>query len=475
MRPAREAGTPAAVRRRVHPVLACPDSPMKAIRIVLVLALVAVVAAVVFLRGDETATGPGGGSTTAPDIGTVGWSPFSDFAATDLRGEFTLEGRHHAWAVLPDGRVRLTIDGRSQEFASLDELRLTHRDVAQRIHEATTARAQQPPPNGQRMPDPEEARRERVRGTPVRDGALVSVAVPYRQGTKSRYRIDETEVGVDVETEGQQLVRWITEVVVEVVEGDGSGGARVHLTIDAFRFQTTLPPEGTPAEFDSRHPDRKLLENPDIARAVSPQMALLGQPIELRIGPAGAPVAIEGVESWARLYAEALDHMGARVAAEADDVPRPERELARWSELLFPPTGGGAMKAGERRDATFERHVFVGRWILSTAGRIEVTHDDPDAFRVEFRGTPQIGESGRGPQTPAAAGIAKMRVVSSADSSRGSWRFGREPGRLLSAEIEAAFRLDTSFFGPPGPGGAATYTPKYVQVRREVVVDLLED
>jgi hypothetical protein len=306
-------------------------------------------------------------------------------------------------------------------------------------------------------------------GTPVKDGAEVSVVVPYRTGTKSRYRVADAQLNKDRQNNAVQAWRFTWDVGTEVTSGDGAGPARVKFAIDSFEFDTTNP-IGRPVKVRSKEPDKELLSDPQFARTMKPMFAILGMPAEFVIGKGGEIASIEGVEPLNRTFLDAVDTLGAQFSEDVGDAPTTESLREKWSEILFPPLGGGALKPGETRDVSF-RTTYYDRWCAVTSGKLRVTHDDPDSFRVEFVGTPVIEELPRPAKNASAIAVAKVRIASSKDCVTAAWRFDRKTGRLVRGDLTAKYRVDVSIATPgQGQGFEATYT----DVERRIVTELLD-
>ena len=308
-------------------------------------------------------------------------------------------------------------------------------------------------------------------GTPVAAGTSAEVVVPYRAGTKSRYRISDSQLLRDLDTEGQVFHEFEWFVTTEVVQGDGTGAARVRLTIDDFTFKTQTP--NFPVMFRAKEPMTALLENEELARTLKPQMAILGMPVEFVIGPGGAVTDVEGVDGLNRKFLEAVEELGAKYVKDAIDAPTVESLTQKWTELLFPPIGGGTLAAGATRDASFHL-TYMERWDCVSAGKFRLTHADSGAFRVEFKGKPEVQELHRAVKSPTAAEIVKAQVVSSADSYVGAWRFDTKAGRLVRGSLHAKYRFDISRGVKKDPNGQEYPDSNFTSVERSLVTELLD-
>lgn len=323
-----------------------------------------------------------------------------------------------------------------------------------------------PPP-----PEPDPV----ILGTPVAADAVIDVRVPYRTGTKSRYRVEESQLLTDQDTSAQTWWRMIWGVSAEVVQGDGTGPARLRFQVDSFRFHTYTM--GQRIDFDSEHPDKTLLDDPalNLARTLKPLLATLAVPVGLVIDASGAVHSVEGAEALTRKFVEEVDKLSAKAARVATDAPSPESVQQKWTEFLFPPLGGGTLRSGEAREIAF-RTTFpdLERWGSLTSGRVRVTHDDPDAFRVEFKGTPVIEELNRPVRGEAAAAVEKVRIDASADSTVASWRFDRKAGRLLESTLHSRYRIVVGRRAGVDERGQPIYSHPYTWVERSVRAVLLD-
>jgi hypothetical protein len=303
----------------------------------------------------------------------------------------------------------------------------------------------------------------------VKDGAEVSLVVPYRAGTKSRYRVTDATFQADRAQNAVQAWRFQWDISTEVTAGDGSGPARVRFQIDSFEFDTT-DPIGRPLKFRSADPDKKLLADKDFERSMKPMMSILGMPVEFAIGPGGDITAVEGVDALNRRFLDFVDALGAENSKDVADAPTAELLTQKWSEILFPPLGGGRLAAGSTRDAAF-RTTYYDRWCAVTSGQVRVTNDDPDSFRVEFKGKPEIEELNRPAKNAQALGIAKVRVAASKDCVTAAWRFDRKTGRLVRGELHSKYRMDVS---TPTPGQGTGFTATYTDIERQIVTEYLD-
>jgi hypothetical protein len=310
-------------------------------------------------------------------------------------------------------------------------------------------------------------------GTPVKPGADVSLAVTPIAGTKSKYRVKEAQLSRDRETSDTQWYHVIWNVTTEVMSVDPSGTARIKFQIDAFRLQTEAATG--PVDFDSERPDETLLAKPEFARGFKPLLAILGVPVEFTVDAGNAIRDVQGVDALRRKYVEALDPFGAKAVAEAVQAPTAENMIETWSEALFPPIGGGTMKAPASRAVVFQKtDTQLERWSAVTRGPLRVTHEDPGSFRVEFKGKPEIVELNRPAKTEMALAVEKARIVASDESTVGAWRFDRTKGRLVFATVAAKYRYDISRRAGKDENGNLVYEPKFTDVERQISVELLD-
>jgi hypothetical protein len=275
----------------------------------------------------------------------------------------------------------------------------------------------------------------------------------------------------DLATEGEQWHEFEWFVSTEVVQGDGTGPARIRLTIDDFTFKTQT--QSFPLLFRAKEPIPALLENEENARTLRPLMAILGMPVEFSIGAGGDVTGVEGADGLHRKFLQAVDEVGAKYVKDAYDAPTAESLKQTWTEFLFPPIGGGALAAGATRDATFHL-TYYERWDCFSAGKLRLTHAAPGAFRVEFKGKPEMQELPRPAKSPTAAAIVKARVFSSADSYVGSWRFDTKAGRLVRGSVHAKYRVDLSRGVVTDAQGQSFPDSKFINVERLIVTELLD-
>lgn len=334
-------------------------------------------------------------------------------------------------------------------------------------------REEAPKPARVETPPPAEKDVEPPAGTPVKEGAEVSLVVPYRTGTKSRYRVRDAQLSVDRDTKVAQWWQFVWVVAAEVVKGDGTGPARVRFEIESFRFQTDSP--AGPVDIDSGKLDDALLakEELGLGRTIRPLVAILHMPVEFVIGAGGQITAVEGAEALNRTFLDAVDAVGSKYVKDAIDAPSAESLTQKWSEILFPPLGGGTLKGGATRDARFET-TYYERWLNVNAGKLRATEDDPGVFRVEFRGKPEMEEMSRPARSPMSLSIEKCRIVSSADAYVGSWRFDRTTGRLVWGRVTSKFRFDLSRRNGVDANGAPIFDPRFTDIERRILVELLD-
>lgn len=324
------------------------------------------------------------------------------------------------------------------------------------------------PPAAPRAPDPQvgvEPPAEVVAvGTPTKPGQEVAVGLPWRAGTgRMRYEITDVSLDRDRANEGARNESQRTwRVTVEVVEGDGVSGARVRLTLDSLRDQI-LGPDGRIWDFDSVVGDvGGLLEDPLFGPGMRAMLPLVGKSVEFRLDANGRVVDVDGVDEWRRLYLDAAERLHPWVKLGA---PSKTSVIATWQEYLFPVLGGGTMRAGEARPFLL-RVPVLSPWDMLWKGTLDVTRDDPDAFRVEVTADPEIAR-GPGAETELSAGIAKIQAVAAPGTAyKAGWRFARTgtPG-LLEARIDSKYEVWEARGGAPDARGE----PQYDRTFRETV------
>jgi hypothetical protein len=310
-------------------------------------------------------------------------------------------------------------------------------------------------------------------GTPASPAAEISLVVPYRTGTKCRYRVMDAELRKNRDTEEVWWGRYVWTVSTEVVKGDGSGAARIRFQIDSFKYHTDAP--GRRIEVDSEHPDRKLIDDPafGLARGMKPWLAVCGMPVEFVLDEGGVVRRIEGLESLNRKYLDVVSTFGAQQVQDADDAPTLENMIEKWGQCLFPPLGGGKLKGSASRDAEF-RTTYVDSWCAVSTGKLRATHDDRDAFRAEFKGTPAMVEVTKSFVRPKFAAVEKAKVITSADSFVAAWRFDRAAGRLLASRTTWKYCLVVASRAGADEMGRPQYDHPYIDLERRIDVELLD-
>jgi hypothetical protein len=349
--------------------------------------------------------------------------------------------------------------GSESQGAAGPETAPWHSGSASNQSGSTTEKTPAPPRRAATKPPP---------GTPVEAGASVAAGVPYRTGTKSRYLVSDGRLIHDLESQARDWSNTVWTVATEVMEGDGSGAARIKLTVESFRFQTQMGARRV--DFDSAKPDKELLADEQLGPILKPLVAICGIEVEFRVDSEGRISGVEGIDPMRRKYLDAVDTFGARAAAEAE-APDVDRFVEKWAECLFPPVTGGTYAPGATRRATF-RTTYFERWAAASTGVVRATHDDQSIFRLEFKAKPQIEELSREARGAIGRSIVKAQVVSSEDSYVASWRFDREKGRLVDSEIEAKYRLD--WVVPMGTGKTGNeYERHWWNLERLMTVELL--
>jgi len=311
-------------------------------------------------------------------------------------------------------------------------------------------------------------------GTPVVGATEVSLVVPYKTGTKSRYRVTEAELDKERDSGVAHVWQFTWNVSTEVTQGDGSGAARVKFQIDSFRFQTQAL--GRPIDIDSEHVDRPLLDDKQymLGRTVKPWLAIRKMPVEFVIDAAGVVRDIDGLDAMNRKFLDAVALFGAQMEQDAIDAPTKESMIERWGAYLFPALGGGKMKASEERKTSQFRTNVADRWALVAVGSFHPTHDDPDAFRVAFVGKPTIEDLNRPATHPSAMNAEGARVFADWNAWQSAWRFDRAHGRLLASALRAKYLQVVGYRAGVNAMQQPEYEHPYVDMERSVDVELVE-
>jgi hypothetical protein len=313
----------------------------------------------------------------------------------------------------------------------------------------------------------------RAVGPELPAGTEVPVAVPYRPGTRSRYRVMNVQRITDRNTRGTAAQRWFMDVTTEVVSAAEDNPARVKLTVDSVRIQSILP-NGVEFDFDSLHPDERLLADDLVGLAVRPIMATLGLPIEFAVGAAGAPEEVHGTKRWSNGFFDVAMGISPSVAREMIDPYAEATVIEEWTEMLFPPVGGGTMTVGKTRPMDLRRDTFQQSFVRFQ-GDLRATHDDGERFRVTMLTKPSLLTRTGASRNKVEAAVVKSRVIASDDSYHAAWEFDRKAGRLVHAEIDAAYQLHVSYLGGQDPTGQEQYIPRFLDIERKTRVDLVDE
>jgi hypothetical protein len=332
---------------------------------------------------------------------------------------------------------------------------------------ATTAGAQAaaPPP----APDVDET----LKGTSTTSTSDVSLVVPYKTGTKCRYRVREAELQKDRDSDEALWLQFVWTVSTDVVQGDGTGAARVRFQIESFHYQTEAP--GRRIDIDSENPDRKLIDDPSygLARTLKPWLAIRRMPVEFVIDAGGVIRAVDGAKEMNRKFLDVVATFGAQQEQDADDAPTAASLIERWGAYLFPALGGGKIAGGATRATAFRRTQVDG-WACLASGAFRATHDDPDAFRVEFKGKPEIEELGGAAKHPKYMNVEKAKIISSIDDYVASWRYDRAKGRLLASRKRAKYCLVVAYRAGTDENHQPKYDHPYIDFDLAVDVELLD-
>ncbi len=310
-------------------------------------------------------------------------------------------------------------------------------------------------------------------GTPLEDGTVVKLQVPYKAGTTTRYRIENATTQRNRENDLTVFMRRFDDVTTKVTNVAEDGTARVRLTLNAIRLQAYYP-NGLIIEFDSRNPDDTILDNPTTALVVKPMLALIGIPVEFQLTTNGAPIEIEGLQAWRDAWEEAVERVAPGDSREISTPFARDTVLLEWRELLFPPVVGEPLAAGTPREIELLRDTMQKAYV-QFKGPMEVTHNDGDVFRVRMSAKPEMVARQGKARSPQEKAIAKVHIQSSIGGYYAAWRFNAAKGRLEDAEIEAKYQLWVSWPSGQTAGGSTAYQPVFLQMERQTRVELLSD
>lgn len=282
-------------------------------------------------------------------------------------------------------------------------------------------------------------------GDPVADGQEVSLVIPYRAGTKSRYRISTLTRTQDRRTKAAGARRVIYDTAIEVTKGDGSGPAVIRLANEAFDISaiTGADPAGNSIgwRFDSRDPDERLLKSrPEIEANLKAELVNLDQPLAFTIGAHGGPESVDGVKGWRDRFLTELERVNPKFVTEAPHTPEPELLEDTWGMHLFPRLGGKTLEGGKTRKLLIREDTFYKGYVVHELDA-RVTHANEDVFTVEAVGKPGWLPRMGAARGTAEGGVHKGHVQASANSSRFMWVVDRKAGRLLAGYYSVKFQL----------------------------------
>ncbi len=318
---------------------------------------------------------------------------------------------------------------------------------------------------------PGQALERREVGPPLPDGTPVDLAVKRVPGTVTRYRITNAIAQRDRQNDQSVGQRWIFEVTTTVSGVEEDGSSRVRLEVDAIRIQA-LYPDGLQIDFDSRRPDDEALADPRRAITIKPLIAVIGIPVEFGLAPNGGCTTIEGLDAWHDAWAETVEALDPGASRKNISPYTAETTLFEWSEYLFPPILGGTLVSGGTRDVQILRDTLQSAYV-EFRGPLRVTHDDGDVFRLELVTTPGVMMREGGARSAQEAAVARVHVQSDADAYYAAWRFQREPGRLLDAEIDTKYQMWVAWRMGQDAGGEQAYQRVFLDIERGTRVELL--
>jgi hypothetical protein len=308
-------------------------------------------------------------------------------------------------------------------------------------------------------------------GPPLEDGTPVEATLRRVEGTVTRYRVTNAVAQRDRSTGASTGQRWTFEVTTKVTGIADDGTARVRMQVDALRLQV-LAADGLNVDFDSRDPDDALLNDPRRAMSVKPLLAIIGVPVEFVLGKHGGCTDIEGLDAWHEAWVEAVEALDPGSSRKAVPPYTRDTVLHEWSEVLFPPILGGTLTVGEPRDVQILRDTLQDAYV-EFRGPLEATHDDGEVFRVRLLTKAEMMPRQGPARSPQEAAVAGVRVLSSADSYDAAWRFEREPGRLVDAEIDTEYQIHVSWHVGKDGEGEDSYQRVFLDVERMTRVELL--
>ncbi len=310
-------------------------------------------------------------------------------------------------------------------------------------------------------------------GPPLDAGTSVELQIHYRAGTETKYRIENATTQRNMSNDLTVFMRRWDDITTKVVHVGDDGSARVRLSMDAVRLQAYYP-NGLIIEFDSRNPDDTLLDNPTAALVIKPMLALIGLPIEFQLAANGAPVEVEGLQTWRDAWEEAVERESPGDSREISTPLSRDTVMLEWRELLFPPVAGAPLEAGDERGVELLRDTLQKAYV-KYAGPMKATHDDGTVFRVRVVATPTMMRRQGEARSAQEAAIADVHVQADKDAYYAAWRFNRDVGRLEDAEIETRYRLWVSWPVGKDASGKESFQPVFLQMERQTRVELLSE
>jgi hypothetical protein len=197
-------------------------------------------------------------------------------------------------------------------------------------------------------------------------------------------------------------------------------------------------------------------------------------PVEFVIDAGGVIRAVDGVKAMTRKFLDTVSTTsGAQQEQDADDAPTAQLLIEKWGECLFPSLGGGKLKGDATRETSF-RTTYADRWPSIATGKMRATHDDPDAFRVEFKGTPAVEEQTTPIVHPKFVSVEKAKVITSADAYGLAWRFDRAKGRLLASRKRAKYCLVVAYRAGMDENRQQQFVHPYIDLELAIDVELLD-
>lgn len=303
-------------------------------------------------------------------------------------------------------------------------------------------------------------------GAPPAPSDAIDLTIPWKRGTHNRWRyeIEDFRLAADRATGNREPAWYVWRALLETIDGDGHGAARLRLTIESVRIRG-FNQLGVPYDFRSEVTDDPLLEDPSMSVGLRPLLATLGRPVEFRLDASGNVIDVDGVDDLRdRFLAEYQ-----RLTKDTDTPAAPTRDSVaeQWSEYLFPRLAGSAVAASKPREWSASE-TWAAPWRIQWRGDVRPVGTTPDGVVAEVRATPEAVMSGA--SAPWGASIEKVRAIPREHGYRAQYRVSRTDPGVAEASIHVRYEVWTAFKAGGGGPGSQGPAPQFVEIDRRVRV-----